>query len=317
MPLTLEQYATYLDTRSDVSWPAPPTVERPSAKPHLARLPEIRAVTWSAYGTLLAISGGQLFLEHPDAFMMGLALEKTVQEFKMWGSMSRKPGQPSEYLRQLYQRALEGQHMAPLPGEKHPEFLAARIWESILKKLLQKDYKFDTGFYGSLNEFSRKVAYFFHAGLQGYACYPDAALVVRRLKAAGIVQGLVADGQCFTLLQLQRGVARQDSTLRVDDLFEPALRVLSYEQRARKPADRIYRRLVSLLGERDLAPENVLHIGSSIPRDVVPARRLGLKTALFAGDRASLDATAQQLKDPAARPHIMLTELRQLLDVIG
>ena len=57
-------------------------------------------------------------------------------------------------------------------GEKYPEVSAERVWEALIKKLLQKDYKFDAGFYGALNEFSRKVAYFFHASLQGTGCPP-------------------------------------------------------------------------------------------------------------------------------------------------
>ena len=64
MPLTLEQYATWLDTR-DLPWPAPPDVEAPKARPHLKRLP-VRAVTWNVYGTLLAISQGELLFEHPQ-----------------------------------------------------------------------------------------------------------------------------------------------------------------------------------------------------------------------------------------------------------
>src|SRR5207248_5754287 len=67
MALTLEQYATYLDTRG-LPWPAPPEVERPKAKAYLVRLPEIRAVTWNIYGTLLAISGGELYFQHPVKF---------------------------------------------------------------------------------------------------------------------------------------------------------------------------------------------------------------------------------------------------------
>src|SRR5262245_66532856 len=89
MPLTLEQYADYLDTR-DLPWPAPPPVERIRARPHLARLPGVRVVTWSVYGTLLNLAGGELYFEHPQKFIMDLALDKTLQEFKMWGSMSRK-----------------------------------------------------------------------------------------------------------------------------------------------------------------------------------------------------------------------------------
>src|SRR5262245_36118079 len=122
MPLTLEQYAAYLDTR-DLPWPAPPTVEPPRARPHLVPLTDVRAVTWTIYGTLLAIPTGNLLFEHPQKFVMDVALDKTVQEFKMWGSMYRKPGQPADYLREVYARGLDEQRMAPSPGEKYPEIL--------------------------------------------------------------------------------------------------------------------------------------------------------------------------------------------------
>src|SRR6516164_9336953 len=105
MPLTLEQYATWLDSR-DLPWPAPPEVERPKAKPHLVRMPEVRAVLWNVYGTLLAIPGGELWFKHPKPVLMSMVLDKTIQEFKMWGSMSRKPGQPSEYMSHIYEDVL-------------------------------------------------------------------------------------------------------------------------------------------------------------------------------------------------------------------
>src|SRR5262249_36475919 len=158
MPLTLEQYATYLDTRN-LSWPARPEIEPLKVRPRLARLPGVRVVTWNVYGTLLGITGGEFLLEHPHKFIMELALEKTVQEFKMWGAMTRKPGQPGEYLAVLYGRALDQRKLAPSPGEPFPQILVEDLWQEIIKKLMQKDYAFDTGFYGSLNEFSRKVAY--------------------------------------------------------------------------------------------------------------------------------------------------------------
>jgi FMN phosphatase YigB (HAD superfamily) len=316
MPLTLEQYATYLDSRG-ASWPAVPDVERPKARPHLASLPDIRVVTWSVYGTLLNISGGDLLFEHPQKFVMDLALEKTVQEFKMWGSMTRKPGQPSEYMGQLYSRALGEQRMVPSPGEKCPEIRAERMWENILKKLLQKDYKFDAGFFGSLNEYSRKIAFFFHASLQGTACYDGAAAALAALGERGIRQGLIANGQCFTAVQLQRGLAAQDARSRLDSLVEPGLRALSCEHGARKPSERLYKYLLEALAAQDVAPHQVLHVGAHVAHDVVPARRLGLRTALFAGDKGSLQATPEQLKEPASRPDVLLTELGQVADVVG
>ena len=169
MALTLEQYATYLDSR-DLTWPAPPDVEAPKARPHLVRLPNVRAITWSVYGTLVAISGGQLLFEHPKQFVMDVALDKTIQEFNMWASMTRKPGKPTDVFRQLYTDIVREHSMAG--AAKHPEVCTDRVWETILKKLLQKDYKFDTGFFGALNEFSAKVAYFFIHAYKGLPAIP-------------------------------------------------------------------------------------------------------------------------------------------------
>jgi FMN phosphatase YigB (HAD superfamily) len=315
MPLTLEQYATWLDTH-DLSWPAAPAVEPPKARPHLVALPDVRVVTWCTYGTLLNIAVGDLLWEHPQKFIMDLALDKTLQEFKMWGSMSRKPGQPAEYLGQLYRKELSDHRLAPSQGEKHPEICAERLWEALIKKLFHKDYKFDAGFYGSLNEFSRKVAYFFHASLQGTACYPGAAVALRQLHEAGIAQGLLGDGQCFTMVQLQRGLTQQDADLRAEAVLDADLCVLSHEPKARKPSERLFRPLLDALEKRDVALDQVLHVGSRLGRDIAPAKKLGMRTALFAGDKASLEATPEQLKDPAHRPDVLLTQLDQIVQVV-
>jgi FMN phosphatase YigB (HAD superfamily) len=316
MALTLQQYATYLDTR-DLPWPAPPEVERPKARPHLTPLPQVRCVLWNVYGTLLAIGGGELLFEHPTQFVMDVALDKTIQEFKMWSSMSRKPGQPAEYMRVIYDQVLmEQRGVSAGSREKHPEVAADRVWEAIIKKLLQKDYRWDAGFYGALNELGRKVAYFFHASLQGTACYRGAAKALRTLAERGITQGLAADGQCFTEVQLQRGLEAQEPGANLDAWVDPKLRVLSYEARARKPSERLFRQVLEVLAGRDITPDQVLHVGSRVALDLVPAKRLGMKTALFAGDRASLQATADQFKEPAGRPDVLLTKLSQIADVV-
>lgn len=266
---------------------------------------------------MLAIPGGELWFEHPKPVIMNMVLEKTIQEFKMWGSMSRKPGQPSEYMGQIYSNVLLEQRSFPSGGEKHPEVGADKVWEAILKKLLQKDYKFDAGFYGSLNEFSRKVAFFFHASLQGTGCYPGAAEALRYVKEQGLIQGLLADGQCFTMVQLQRGLSAQDAELRLEKVLAADRITLSCEVKGRKPSERLFRAALEPLQAKGIEAAQVLHVGSRITQDIVPARRLGMRTALFAGDKASLQASAEQLKEPASRPDVLLTELTQLTEVVG
>jgi FMN phosphatase YigB (HAD superfamily) len=316
MALSLEQYATYLDTR-DLPWPAAPLIEPANARPCLTPLADVRVVLWSVYGTLLAISGGDLAFEHPQPFVMNVALDKAIQEFKMWTSMSRKPGQPAEYLKQIYGQLLQEHRSFPGGGERHPEVASDRLWEAILKRLLQKDYQFDSGFYGSLNEFSRKVAYFFHASLQGTACYPGAAAAIKHLADRKIMQGILGDGQCFTSLQLQRGLKAQDAALNLAKVMNNEMIFLSYEGRGKKPSERLFGRAMDALKQKGIQPNEVLHVGARLTQDLVPARRLGMRTALYAGDQGSLQATAEQLRELQNRPDVLLTNLEQIKEVVG
>src|SRR5439155_20223265 len=120
MPLTLEQYAdAYLPARG-LPWPAAPKINSPKVKPHITRLP-VKAVMWTAYGTLLTVPGGELQFEHPTEFVMDAALDKTIQEFKMWQSMSRKPGEPAVYPKELYTHALATLRLTGAGGDKFPE----------------------------------------------------------------------------------------------------------------------------------------------------------------------------------------------------
>jgi len=217
----------------------------------------------------------------------------------------------------MYNRILSEQRMAPSPGEKFPEMSADKIWEGIIKKLLLKDYQFDAEFFGSLNQYSRKVAYFFHASLQGTACYPAAAAALTLVREKGLRQGLLADAQSFTLVQLQRGLSKENSMINLDDLFDPDLRVLSSDYGARKPSERLYWHFLEKLKNEGITPKQVLHIGTRMDLDVIPARKLGMRTGLFAGDKGSLVATPEQLKDRALRPDVLLTELSQIGKIIG
>ncbi len=255
-------------------------------------------------------------MEHPQKFVMDVALDKTIQEFRMWKAMTRKPGPPADQLRLMYQNVLSEASFLPTSAERYPEVSVEKLWESIIKKLAQNEYTFNAASYGSLDDYSWKVAYFFHASLQGTACYPGAADAVRCVQKRLGKQGLFTNGQCFTPLQLARGLRAQGATESLDELFSPSLCVLSHEVKAMKPSERMYRELLSRLSNQGLAPAEVLHIGSSMAADVIPARRYGLKVALFAGDKASLEGTPDQLKQPSTRPDVLLTSPEQIAEVI-
>ena len=81
MPLTLEQYAERLDSRTDLPWPAAPKVEPVKAKPAVQAL-SVKAVFWTVYGTLVAVPGGELQFEHPQDFVTDAALDKLIKDLE-------------------------------------------------------------------------------------------------------------------------------------------------------------------------------------------------------------------------------------------
>ena len=314
MAISLEEYATsYLPGRN-LPWPKPPRIDSPKAKPTLKPL-KVRAILWTVYGTLLNVAQGEIIFEHEMDLVMDAALDKTIQEFKMWQSMSRKPGAPSAYMKELYKKAYTNVKLTG-GGGKFPEVTSEKIWDDIVKKLFQKEYQIDAAVYGTHDEFLQKLAYFFHASIQGYGAYPNAAQALNIAASLGKPQGLLGDGQCFTRAQLYKALREQDATIEPDQLLMKDLTVLSYQHRVRKPSETLFNAAVTALAQRGISPSETLHVGSNLERDIAPAKKQGMRTALFAADKTSLSATPEQLKDAKFRPDVMLTDLNQIADII-
>lgn len=316
MALTLEQYAEHLDTRADLTWPEPPELHGTKSRPHLKGIAGLRAVTWNVYGTLLTVAGGEFFREHPQKFVTDHALDKTIQEFKMWKSMSRKPGPPADQLRVMLEKVTDELGFQVEKGEKYPEIPQEKVWEGIIKKLMQNEYVINTSFYGPIEEYAVKIAYFYHRSLQVAAPGKGATEAVLELKAMNVWQGLLADGQVYSPLELQRGLAAQDPMCVLDFCIPQSRRVLSSGVKARKPSERLFKEMLRRLRDAGIEPGETLHVSNDLPNDLVPAKRHGFLTALYAGDRHSLRAPPELINDKSLRPNLLLTDLTQVVELL-
>lgn len=320
MAKSLPEYIDWLDERK-LLWPVAPRPSPPKATPFLKPLRGIRAVTWDVYGTLLTISEGRLLFLHPDPLCIEVALDKTIHEFNMWNSMSRKPGAPWEYMFQQYKSLVESSQLAasPHPGEA-PEIDSARIWQVLIERLGKKDFSWSEDFYGDIEGFSEKVAWFFHNALQGTAAAPNALVALEHVREAGCEQGLVGDGQRFTLEQLARALRSHgpESAPGPDlaELFSRGCVFLSYQYGVRQPSATLFEASLSRLAKLGIGPREVLHVASGLKEKLVPAKKLGMRTALYAGDATSLAATPAEVKDSELRPDRILTDLRQIRQIV-
>jgi len=317
MPKSLQEYADWLTTR-DLLWPAAPEVQPVKAKPSVKRMAGIRGVVWDLYGTLLTISEGRLLQRHPQQLAMQIALDKTIKEFQMWNSMTRKPGAPWEYMLHKYDELVERLSMSGTANRNEsPEINSTVIWRTIIERLQQKDYQFDAGFYGDLDDFCEKVAFFFHACLQGVGVMPGAVKTLSAVAASGRTQGLLCDGQSFSIVQMLRAFAAEGKMPRPAALFDPRCFTLSYRLERRKPSKVLYQSCLKQYERQGITAKEILYVGSRLREDLAVAKKMGMRTALFAGDRSSLEASAGDLRDSSTKPDRLLAKLEDIRSVLG
>jgi FMN phosphatase YigB (HAD superfamily) len=318
MGKSLAEYLDWLDGRHELIWPKPPAVQPLKATPSCRPLPGIRVVLWDVYGTLLHIDGGELVHKHRQSLRIQVALEKTIQEFNMWYSMTRKPGQPWEYMLQQYTKLLDEAAMVPTPAKGDtPEVDSAKIWRKVIDRLSDKEYTYDRSLYGGLDELAEKVAYFFHASQQGVSVTSDAAQALESVLQQGRRQGLLANGQCFTPVQLQRALREQQPDFHLRGVLHPDYVFLSTQHGIRIPSPTLLARVERAIRQGGLQLENVLLVSCRLKDHLAPAKKLGFCTALFAHDANACRVEAEDLKDPETRPDRLLTELTQISDVLS
>ena len=316
MAKSLQEYVEWLDSR-DTLWPKLSSAVPVKATPYLKPLAGIRAVTWSVYGTLLRIADGQLLFDHPQELRMQVAFEKTIREFNMWHSMTRKPGEPWKQLYEQYKLLLEKNQMA---GTKHKgdviEIDVRNIWRTIVTRLEAKEYTYDRSFFGDRDELADKIAWFFHANLQGTEAASETAETLSAIVQSGRKQSLLADGQAFTFAQLLRALQGQATLPPPGDVFAFDCLTLSFQENVRKPSKSIYRNCLSRFEQAGISPGEILHVGSRLRDDLAIARQFGMRTALYAGDITGFKADKQDVLDPSLRPDRLITSLGQIRDIL-
>lgn len=316
MSLSLAEYADLLDERKLI-WPRVPAPKAVNANPSIKPLPGIRAVLWDIYGTLLRVSDGKFSLFPKEEARLQIALDKTIHEFNMWNHMYRKPGPPWQSLIGLYRSTIERQAMYASPTGDVTEVDLVDTWRTLIGRLFEKEYTYDEGQYGNLDEFSEMVAYFFHCNLQATEARSGAVRAMSDVSAAGLTQGFLSDGQSFTLVQTLKALSVQGELPPLHELIRPQTLILSYAQAVKKPSRSLFAHAVHQLRGLGIQAREILHVSCRLSTDLVPARAAGMKTALLVAEKSGLEVSPDVLNAPATRPDRLLTDLSQITEVTG
>jgi putative hydrolase of the HAD superfamily len=104
----------------------------------------------------------------------------------------------------------------------------------------------------------------------------------------------------------------------LDDLgFHPDLRVFSFEEGEGKPSLRLFETLRESAVALGIAASEIFYLGNDWKKDVLPARSVGFRTGLFAGDVRSLRLGEVTEEGAWASVDAVVTGLAQVAGCLG
>ncbi|MCP4711652.1 MAG: HAD hydrolase-like protein [Planctomycetes bacterium] len=249
----------------------------------------IRAVLWDVYGTIFGVEVGDLERSCLVKEPIEAAAAATIHEFslgeslgELYGNMPAAIALASGYLELIG----ESHRRSKGEGVEYPEVVIEEIWRMILLDCHKVGYRqvesevvLDTAY---------RMAYFFDASLQRNFLYEGVEKVLSDLKEAGIKQGVISNAQFYTPIQMRRLLRKQldREDLELDEFFDEPLMLFSYELGFSKPNPGAFIRAIDILGRQGIRAEEILYVGNDMLNDVWGAMQHGMKTVLFAVDRA-------------------------------
>ncbi len=291
--------------------------------PQLAPLPGIKAVLFDIYGTLLISASGDIGLDgsampsielQPLLATAGIDLDAEPIE-RPFECPFKRTGEPSarrDYDPQLQQlgirerlsAAIQADHVQRrAAGTGYPEVDIRSIWATVLAKL---------GLRPTRQQLQR-IALEYECRVNPIWPMPGLADLLSALRQQDLVLGIVSNAQFYTPLILEAFLGQPPAALG----FDPRCSAWSYQLREAKPSTAIYQvALDGLAREHGIRPEQVLYIGNDRRNDIWPAQRLGLKTALFAGDARSLRLREDEPRLASVSASCVITELAQIEQLI-
>jgi len=254
--------------------------------PHLPPIAGISAVVFDIYGTLLISAAGDI--------------EPAGEHEREGDSILDEFGVSPAYFDELYQSTVR-RHQAErrMHGIEYPEVEIREVWAEVLESL---------GLTLEDAASVEEVALRYECGRNPVWTMPGAGRAIRAIHASGKKLGIISNAQFYTLPVIEGlfGASLEGMG------FDPDLQVFSYREREGKPSRRLYESLAQRAALSSIAPEAIFYLGNDMTKDILPAREVGFRTGLFAGDARSLRLGGLTADEASATADAVITDLAQL-----
>jgi putative hydrolase of the HAD superfamily len=277
------------------------TPEPGDLEPRLQRLPEVRAILFDVYGTLVQSAAGEISLHTRED--RSAPFYRLAESFPAAVSFDRV-----EALAQRYYEKIAEVHTARRAlGVQHPEVDIVTVWHSLAEEFPELRQGGQDGHFPQ----ARWLALRFELEANPVAPMPGARELLRELNEAGILLGIVSNAQFYTPLLFPLLFDGTPEELG----FEYS--VWSYREGEAKPSEKLYQNAADWFAKAyNLEPGSLLMVGNDLRNDVAPAAAVGMRTALFGGDKRSLRLRKDDPEYRDCEPDVILTDLTQLREVL-
>ncbi len=250
----------------------------------------VKCILFDVYGTLLISGTGDISVSRKSV-LISTAFQTLLDKFGI-------PAALEQVLESFFNGIQAAHQSAKRNGVDYPEVEIDRIWSSIL---------------GTDDmTLARRFALEFELMANPVYPMPHLESFLEACRKASLVMGIISNAQFYTPL-LFRWFLKADP---IDLGFREALTLYSYKIGYAKPSARIFDLAVDRLKELNISAKNTLYVGNDLQNDIIPAKRAGFQTALFAGDARSLRLRGIDIENVAIHTDLVITDLRQLLSHI-
>ena len=261
-----------------------PTGEIPTG---LSKIRRLKAILFDVYGTLVISRSGDM-----DSHVLSREQQRVLAGVLRRHGIDRTP----ENIIDSLKRTIENDHEnLRQEGIDYPEVDIVRVWETVL---------------GS-RDTARVKAFALEYEMVVNPVYPMPGLedLLSTCRQQKRLLGIISNAQFFTPRLLERLLGKSLDMCG----FDPQLTFFSYRFRSAKPSSFMFEKAAEVFSRRRVAPASVLYVGNDMRNDILPAKTVGFKTALFAGDLRSLRRRADEARCRYLVPDVIITDLRQLI----
>lgn len=280
-----------------------PLEPRPTGiEPRLADLPDIKAVLFDIYGTLLVSGSGDVGV-HSDS-QPGQALHDAMAAVGLPDLPDPEAG-----VAMLHEVIRIHQEQHRLEDIVYPEVNISMVWQDVLNRFCEEGW-IDVVLTRQQRE---RFAVEYECRVNPVWPMPGMNETIESIRDSERYLGTISNAQFFTPLLFPALFGQSLEEMG----FHPGLQYYSYRYLRAKPGEFLYSQAVDTLSTMGIEPPQTLYIGNDMLNDILPASRIGFKTALFAGDRRSLRMRENDDRVRELQPDLTVTELVQLLPVLG